>query len=124
LSILIIEDDEELAAEIVEYLQRRGRAASAHRSYAAAEKALMEAIASNSLPRAILCDIVLPDGNGIDLFQAFAARMPATRWILASGDNDPAALAGVMKIAGVSPPVLVEKPIPLSDLDALVGGQD
>ena len=119
MSILVIEDDEELSAEIMDYLRRRGHAATPCRSLAAAQAALTEALAAGRPPRAVLCDLGLPDGNGLNLYLAFAARIPATRWILMSGDNDPAAVDRAL-VPGTSPPLLVDKPIRLRDLDRLL----
>lgn len=119
MSILVIEDDEELAAEIVEYLGRSGHEVKACSNVADARIALASAIAADQPPRAILCDIGLPDGSGIDLYLAFAAELPATRWILASGDGESMARLGEVAIAGARPPTFVEKPMSLRDLDRL-----
>lgn len=120
LSILVIEDDEELAAEIVEYLGRCGHEARACSNVADARMALASAIAADRPPHAILCDIGLPDGSGIDLYLAFASELPATRWILASGDGESITRLEDVALAGARPPTFVEKPVSLRDLDRLV----
>ena len=121
LQLLLLEDDDDLRSEIREYMTRRRHGVTALGSVADARRVLERLLASGAPLDAVICDINLRDGNGIDIFVAFAPRRPACRWILMSGDPDPQRLAAVRKIHPTLPPcVVVEKPVSLRHLAQLL----
>lgn len=78
-------------------------------------------MAEGTPPGAVICDIGLPDGNGLDFYVAFAHRLPGSHWILMSGSHDAYRLKQQLeKHPGLRPPQVVEKPVPLKVLALLV----
>ncbi len=121
LSVVVVEDDEALRPEIVEYLRHRRRHVTVCASLAEARLALEQAISDGKPPDAVLCDIGLPDGNGLDFYMAFARQLPASHWILMSGGHDIDRLnEQLAKLTGLKPPLVVEKPVPLKALNLLI----
>ncbi len=119
--LLLIEDDDDLRDEIREYLVRRRHAVSAFGSVAKAREALERISASNDKPDAVVCDINLRDGDGLDLYVAFASRFPTCKWVLMSGDPDQHRLATIRSTHPKLPPcLLVEKPVSLRELAKLL----
>ena len=69
--VLVLEDEADLAATCARLLRRRGHRVVTVGSCAAALAALAE-----TAPAVIVCDVVLPDGNGLDVVRAAAAMRP------------------------------------------------
>lgn len=109
MKILVIEDDADLCVEIVEYLGRRDHEVSGCRTAAGARQALAAGKASFE---AVVCDIGLPDGDGLRLYVESVSEMPGCRWVLMSGAHDMARLQRELK-AHRARPVALEKPLPL-----------
>lgn len=120
MNILVVEDDADLRVEIVEYLERRHHRVTACGTVTAARRALAE-MTDQALLEAAVCDVSLPDGDGVDFYVESAARVPDCRWILMSGGHDLERLD--RKFSGIARrPVVLEKPLPLRSLcDALEG---
>jgi DNA-binding NtrC family response regulator len=120
MNILVVEDDADLRVEIVEYLERRHHRVIACGTVATARRALAE-MADPALLEAAVCDVSLPDGDGVDFYVESAARVPDCRWILMSGGHDLERLD--RQFRGIARrPVVLEKPLPLRSLcDALEG---
>ena len=78
-------------------------------------------MADQTLLEAAVCDVSLPDGDGVDFYVESAARVPDCRWILMSGGHDLESLD--RKFSGIGRrPIVLEKPLPLRSLcDALEG---
>jgi DNA-binding response OmpR family regulator len=108
MKILVIEDDSDLCLEIVEYLERRSHQVSGCRTVAAARQAL----AAGKAPfEAVLCDVGLPDGDGLRFCIESMAEMPGSRWILMSGAHDVERLQ--RELTGLETRLMVlEKPLP------------
>lgn len=117
--ILVIEDDEDLRSEIVEFLVRRHHRPTGCGSLAEAATAL-----ETMTPDAVLSDINLPDGDGVNFCMSTALRYPATLWLLMSGDDDLLRLGSQLKSIGGEKPTfsIVEKPVPLRLLDRFISG--
>lgn len=115
--ILLVEDDEDLRTEIREYLQRRGHDVTACGSLDDARAAVRRLAAHNTAAEAIVCDVNLPDGNGIDFYAASAAELPACRWVLMSGAHDAARIDGLSAEKGLPRCTIVEKPMSLRILN-------
>ena len=120
MNILVVEDDADLRVEIVEYLERRHHQVTACASVAAARGALA-AMVDQALLEAAVCDVTLPDGDGVDFYVESVARVPDCRWVLMSGGHDLERLD--RQLNGIARrPVVLEKPLPLRSLcDALEG---
>ncbi|MDI1287444.1 MAG: response regulator [Reyranella sp.] len=119
--LLLIEDDDDLRGEIREYLVRRRHDVTALGSAAKARELLDIPRADGAAFDAIVCDVNLTDGNGIDLYAAFGSRTPACRWILMSGDPDAQRLDDARrKHPTLSPCIVVEKPVSLRRLAELL----
>ena len=111
MNILVVEDDADLRVEIVEYLQRRRHTVTGCGTVAAARRALAEMVRT-SPPDAAICDVGLPDGDGVRFYLEAAPSAPNCHWILMSGAHDLDRLSRVLK--GVaSLPTVLEKPLPL-----------
>jgi DNA-binding NtrC family response regulator len=120
LRVLLVEDDAEIKAEILEYFSRRLHKVTALGSYGEAWSFLSHASSIDSID-AVLCDLNLEDGNGVDLFVKFATVLPNCRWILMSGDPDHQRLKMEQdRIPGLPPCTIVAKPISLRHLNTLI----
>ena len=117
--ILVIEDDEDLRTEIVEFLMRRN-----HRPIGCGTLAEAAAALEIMAPDAVLSDINLPDGDGMNFCMSNAARFPAAMWLLMSGNDDLLRLGALLKSIGGEKPsfAIVEKPVPLRLLDRFISG--
>ncbi len=119
---VLVEDDRDLREEIVEYLRRRGHEVSDCGSFAAARQVLA-GLESGALPEAVICDVNLSDGSGVDLCREMAPRMPNTRWLLMSGAHEPSEVDE--KLAGIPGPprwVIIDKPMSLRTLNRALEG--
>lgn len=113
--ILLVEDDHDLRTEIGEYLHRRGHLVTACGSLDDARTAVSQLIADATSPEATVCDVNLPDGNGVDFYMATAPQLPDCRWILMSGGHDQVR-TGLLDQA-----TIIEKPVSLRVLHAALG---
>ena len=121
MNILVVEDDADLCVEIVEYLERRNHRVSGCGTMAVARQALAALAAKGELD-GVVCDVGLPDGDGLRLYTESVAETPDCRWILMSGAHDMERLRLVLKDLKTKP-VVLEKPLPLKLLcDALEEG--
>ncbi|WP_178133899.1 response regulator [Vineibacter terrae] len=111
-AILIIEDNEDLRDEIVDYLCRRGHAASGCKTLAEAHDFCRE-----HDPAVVVADIHLPDGSGVTFCRDMADTYPDTRWVLMSGNAD---LVREGNRARTSAFAVIDKPIPLRTLDRFI----
>lgn len=116
--ILLVEDDEDLRTEIREYLQRRGHDVTACGSLDDARTAVRRLADRNIAAEAIVCDVNLPDGNGIDFYAASAAELPTCHWVLMSGAHDVARIDGLSAGNGLPRCTIVEKPMSLRILNS------
>lgn len=123
MNILVVEDDADLCVEIVEYLERRNHRVSGSGTVAAARQALAAMVAKAELD-GVVCDVGLPDGDGLRFYMESVAQTPDCRWILMSGAHDMERLRQMLKDMKTKP-VVLEKPLPLKMLcDALEEGRN
>jgi DNA-binding NtrC family response regulator len=116
--ILVIEDEEDLRTEIVEFLVRRR-----HQPVGCASLAEAVAALETMTPDAVFSDINLPDGDGVSFCVQTAERYPGTLWLLMSGNDDLLRLGNELKsIGGEKLFSIVEKPVPLRLLDRFISG--
>jgi DNA-binding NtrC family response regulator len=121
MNILVVEDDADLCVEIVEYLERRNHRVSGCGTMAVARQVLSALVAKGELD-GVVCDVGLPDGDGLRLYTESVAETPNCRWILMSGAHDMERLRLLLKDLKTKP-VVLEKPLPLKLLcDALEEG--
>jgi DNA-binding NtrC family response regulator len=114
--ILLIEDDDDLRHEIEGFLSRRNL-----RVFACASLAEAREVLKSIQPSAVISDIGLPDGDGLDFFASMAGAFPECRWILMSGSHDLDRVDALLKgLSGLRPPTVVEKPFPLRVLRELL----
>jgi DNA-binding response OmpR family regulator len=82
--ILIVDDDAELSAMLVELLAREGWATHAVLTAGDGERALQ-----SKQPDVVLLDAMLPDGNGFDLARRWRNTHPALGLVMLTARGDP-----------------------------------
>lgn len=121
MQLLLIEDDDDLRSEIRDYLIRKRHGVTALGSAAEARRTLGLMLPEETALDAVICDVNLKDGDGIDLYVEFGSRRPKLPWILMSGDSDPRRVADERrKHPALSPCTVVEKPVSLHRLVELL----
>lgn len=116
--ILLIEDDDALRSEISEFLMRRHHVVVACASLAEGRAASREPD-NVSTVGAIVCDVNLPDGNGVEFCAETISLLPNRRWILMSGGHDPEKVARLDGTAEASIEI-VDKPVRIKQLESLL----
>ena len=117
--ILVIEDDEFLRAEICEYLKRRRHDVLGCATLAEGRSVARQHAATDG-PEAILCDVNLADGNGVEFCLETAAVLPNRRWILMSGGHSDSQVA---RLDGIDADIaIVDKPVRIKELENLLTG--
>lgn len=112
---ILIEDDSDLRREIGEYLRRRGHDVTECATFQAGRAALAMAAID-----VVVCDVNLPDGNGIDLCHEAAAELPHCRWVLMSGAHEQTSLDKLSSIPGPKQWTIVDKPVSMRSLNEAV----
>ena len=113
--VLIVDDEESLADGIAEYLQLQGHTAAVANSLKQARKAVAE-----KPPTVVLLDLMLPDGSGLELFDAFEHHVP-DKIIIITGHSGVKSIIGSMVGDGV---IYMKKPIELRDLSGILNTLD
>lgn len=111
-AVVIIEDNEDLREEIVDFLCRRGRTAIGCGTLLEAQM-----VCSQYDPAVVLADINLPDGDGVAFCRDMAGQLPDTKWVLMSGDTDHVRRGNQARTTAFA---VLDKPIPLRTLDRFV----
>lgn len=111
--IVIVEDDADLLAELAQFLARRRHGVEMATSVVAARRMLED---MSPPPDAVLSNVILNDGSGVDLCREMAARLPRCRWVLMSGAPD--LLAAEQALANIprSTWVLLTKPMAMPEM--------
>lgn len=114
-SVLVIDDEEALANAIRRFLSSAHEVTVAHRVGEA--RAL---IAGGKHFDVIICDLMLPDGTGMELHAELLASDPALaeRMVFATGG---AYTDAAVAFLGSVPNLRIEKPFNLRELRVLVG---
>jgi DNA-binding NtrC family response regulator len=115
---ILIEDDADLRREIGEYLRRRGHDVAECATFRAGHATLAAAEVD-----VVVCDVNLPDGNGIDLCHEAASRLPRCRWVLMSGAHDPTDLDKLDSIPGPKRWTILDKPVSMRALNEAIEKQ-
>jgi len=116
--VLLIEDDPDLRSEIREYLQRRGHEVTDCGSLGDGVAFVQRPVPESSPPEAIVCDVNLPDGNGVDFYVAASPGLPNCQWVLMSGAHDLDRVDKVSGRVGLPSCTIVDKPVSMRALTA------
>ena len=116
--VLLVEDEADLRTEIREYLQRRGHEVTDCGSLGDTLHAVRRLIAESTPPEVVVCDVNLPDGNGVDFYIAVSPELPNCKWVLMSGAHDFEQVEKVSGRIGLPSCAIVEKPVSLRTLNA------
>src|SRR5215210_224953 len=100
---LVIDDDEVVRKTCVELLEARG-----HKTLSAASVGEGLRLFSEHKPAAVLLDLRLPDGTGIDVLRELQRQAPGTPVIVISGHGSVAEAVEAMRVGASD---YVEKPI-------------
>jgi two-component system, NtrC family, nitrogen regulation response regulator GlnG len=80
--VLIVDDDETIRVVVTEALRRDG-----HEVRSAASVAEQAVLLESYVPDVLVTDVILPDGNGLDLVPAILAKRPDLPVIILSAQN-------------------------------------
>jgi two-component system nitrogen regulation response regulator NtrX len=100
---LVIDDDEVVRKTCVELLEARG-----HKTLSAASVGEGLRLFSEHKPAAVLLDLRLPDGTGIDVLRELQRQAPGTPVIVISGHGSVAEAVEAMKVGATD---FLEKPV-------------
>tara|TARA_R110002049_G_scaffold21792_3_gene79079 strand:+ start:1582 stop:2895 length:1314 start_codon:yes stop_codon:yes gene_type:complete len=109
--ILIVDDEAAFSSGVAEYLEMQGHAVTTTNSLGGARDLLPQ-----QKPDAVLLDLMLPDGSGLELLDAFDAHRPE-KVVIITGHSGVKSLIGGMAGEGVS---FMKKPIEIRELATLV----
>ncbi len=115
--ILIVDDEAAFANGIAEYLRLKGHSTTVAETLASARKAF-----SQQAPAVVLLDLMLPDGSGLELFDAFEDQ-PPRKIIIITGHSGVKSIIGGMAGEGV---MYMKKPIEPRELEGILNtlGED
>ena len=111
-TVLVIEDDELIASSLQRALVATGYTAPIVNSIAAAEQVL-----TDGLPDLILCDLGLPDGDGLDLIARLGRSHPRLPILVLTARDEEADLVAGLSAGAVD---YVTKPFRLAELLARI----
>lgn len=113
LRVLVVEDDATSANALRIILTRRGYAVRV-------ASGLSEAVQNlPSTPDIILLDLMLPDGDGLELFARLGDLRASTRVIVTTAVSDPTRLLDARR---QQPRAILQKPINLTELLRIIEG--
>lgn len=105
-----------------EYLKRRGHEVTDCGSLGEGRTMVQRLVAESSPPDVVVCDVNLPDGNGVDFYVAASPGLSNCQWVLMSGAHDFDRVDKVSRRSDLPPCAIVEKPVSLRTLsDAFAG---
>src|SRR5262245_16857938 len=111
-TVLVIDDDDGVRRICVEMLQARGLRALGAPSVGEGLRAFDE-----RRPTAVLLDLRLPDGAGIDVLRELQRRSPATPVIVVSGVGSVTDAVEAMRLGAAD---FIEKPVSRERLDHVI----
>ena len=115
-TLLLIEDEELLGAELTRHFERGGWDVVRHANLADARRALVE---TGVMPLVVLADMSLPDGNALDLLEEVRRQQPAGEWIFLTGYGTVADSVRALRLGAFD---FLEKPCDPQRLDLVVAG--
>ena len=111
-NILIVDDEADFSSGIAEFLELKGHSVVSTNTVSAARDMLLK-----TRPDAVLLDLMLPDGSGLELLDAFSDHRPE-KVVIITGHAGVKNLIGGMAGEGVS---YMTKPIEPRELLTLLG---
>jgi DNA-binding NtrC family response regulator len=115
-TLLIIEDEVLLAAELARYFNKTGWEVTIAHSLEIAQQSLQ---AQTLDPLVILSDMNLPDGNSLDLLEKLKPQIDSSEWIFLTGYGSVADSVRAVRLGAYD---FIEKPCALERLNLLVEG--
>ncbi|MDQ2696561.1 MAG: sigma-54 dependent transcriptional regulator [Pseudomonadota bacterium] len=115
-SLLLIEDEPLLRAELAEHFRDQHWEVLAARSLADARRLLLE---QGHEPLVVVADMNLPDGNALDLLEALRRRRQPGEWIFLTGFGGVPESVRALKLGAFD---FLEKPCEPERLDMVVAG--
>ena len=115
-TLLLIEDEEFLGAELATHFKREGWDVVHHADIAGARRALLE----NGLsPLVVVSDMNLPDGNALDLLEEARSQHVTSEWLFLTGYGTVADSVRALRLGAYD---FLEKPCDQKRLDLVVSG--
>ncbi len=111
--ILVIDDEPNIREVLRIVLEGEGYRVREAATYSEAMQLL-----SKSTFDLVVCDIVLPDGNGLDLVRSFHAGHPETKFIVITAHNTPAQALTALRDGAVE---YLSKPFDVDELKLVIG---
>ncbi len=116
-TLLVIEDEPVLAGEMLRHFKRTGWE-TVHAPDLDSARAIL--FSGSVEPLVVLCDLNLPDGNGLDLLEEVRGKgAPDAEWIFLSGLGTIPDSVRALRLGAFD---FLEKPCPLDRLDLALGG--
>jgi len=115
-TLLLIEDEPLLSAELVRHFRREGFEVITTATLAEARKLLMQ---DEVQPLVVLSDMHLPDGNALDLLEAIRSHAPGGEWLFLTGYGGVADSVRALRLGAYD---FLEKPCELDRLNLVVAG--
>ncbi|THD36604.1 MAG: nitrogen regulation protein NR(I) [Sphingomonas sp.] len=113
-TILVLDDDAAIRTVVAHALRRAGHAVTTAASLGEFNRAL-----AARMPDVVISDVVLPDGNGLDMVSGLAEAYPQLAVIVLSAQNT---LTTAVRAAEVGAYEYLPKPFDLDDLTRAVDG--
>jgi two-component system response regulator AtoC len=115
-TLLVIEDEALLGAELVRHYRRQGWDVTLADSLQKAKRALLEQMLD---PLVVLSDMNLPDGNALDLLEQVRAKEVGGEWIFLTGYGSVPDSVRALRLGAFD---FLEKPCEQERLDLMVTG--
>lgn len=115
-TLLLIEDEPLLSAELVRHFRRAGFEVVAAATLAQAKRLLLH---DEVQPLVVVSDMSLPDGNALDLLEATRAQAMVGEWLFLTGYGGVADSVRALRLGAFD---FLEKPCELERLDLVVAG--
>jgi len=115
-TLLIIEDEYMLGAELKRHFRRDGWRVTLADTLGAARRELLD---KGLLPPVVLSDMNLPDGNALDLLEEVCEEKAGGEWIFLTGYGSVADSVRALRLGAYD---FLEKPVDFERLDLVVNG--
>ena len=115
-TLLLIEDERLLSAELQRHFQRGGWDVRAATTLASAKRALVE---DDLQPLVVVSDMNMPDGNALDLLETMRGRQTGGEWVFLTGYGGVTDSVRALRLGAYD---FLEKPCDLDRLDLVVAG--
>jgi two-component system response regulator AtoC len=115
-TLLLIEDEPLLSAELVRHFKRQAWDVATAHTIAEAKRLLLD---DDVQPLVVLSDMSLPDGNALDLLETIRSRDISGEWLFLTGYGGVADSVRALRLGAFD---FLEKPCELDRLDLMVAG--